>query len=80
MRLRSARETHQAVSSQEVRDDLSIDVVHQTSRPLVVIRSIHQELLPGILVNEWTDLRTVYRHSGSKVVSYVCSAHAIEYN
>lgn len=48
--------THHALPSQEVRDDFSIHVVHQSSWALVVISSKYQELLARVLVNQWADL------------------------
>lgn len=54
----SFSDTHHTLSPQEVRDDLFVDVVHQTSGTLVVIACINQELLAGVFINEWTHLRT----------------------
>lgn len=47
---------HHAVPSQEVRDDFFVDVVHQSSCTLVVVSSVNQELLTGVLVNQRADL------------------------
>lgn len=51
-------DTHHTLSSQEVRDDLLVDVVHQPPRTLVIIACIDQELLAGVFINEGTHLRT----------------------
>lgn len=52
------RRSHHAVPSQEVRDDLSVNVIHQAPRTLVIIASINKELLAGVLIDEGTDLET----------------------
>lgn len=50
-------DTYHTLSTQEVRDDLLVYVVHQSSRTLVVIACIDEELLAGVFINKWTDLR-----------------------
>lgn len=50
-------DTHHTFSSQEVRDDFLVYVVHQPSRTLVVIACIDEELFAGVLINERTHLR-----------------------
>lgn len=47
---------HHAVPSQEIRDDVSLDVVHQSSGALVVVPSVNQELFTGVLVDQRADL------------------------
>lgn len=49
-------DTHHALSSQEIRDDLLVYIVHQPSRTLVVIACIDEELLAGVFVDKWTHL------------------------
>lgn len=49
-------DTHHTLSSQEVRDDLLIYIIHEPSRTLVVIACIDEELLAGVFINEWTHL------------------------
>lgn len=56
---------HHAVPSQEVGDDIFVDVVQQSTCSLVVVPSINQELLTGVLVNQGADLETT---AGSHVV------------
>lgn len=53
---KSSSDTHHTLSSQEVRDDLLIYIIHQPSRTLVVIACIDEELLAGVFINEWTHL------------------------
>lgn len=55
--LRESCSTDHAVSSQEIRNDLLIYVVNQASRALVVVAGIDEELLAGVLVNEWAHLQ-----------------------
>ena len=50
--------SHHAISSQEVRDDLSVNVVHQASWTLVVISSINKKLLASVLINQGADLES----------------------
>lgn len=53
--------THHTLSSQEVRDDLLVYVVQQAAGALVVISSVDQELLTGVLVDERAHLNTGQR-------------------
>ena len=53
----SSSDTHHTLSSQEVRDDLLIYIIHEPSRTLVVIACIDEELLAGVFINEWAHLR-----------------------
>lgn len=53
--------THHTLSSQEVRDDLLVYVVQQAAGALVVITSVDQELLTGVLVDERAHLNTGQR-------------------
>lgn len=48
---------HHAIPSQEVGDDLFVNVVHQTSCTLVVVSSINEELLTCVLINQGADLK-----------------------
>lgn len=52
---------YHALSAQEVWDDLCVDVVQQAPGPLVVVPRINQELPPGVVVNEWADLRAIQK-------------------
>lgn len=56
--VRTGLKPHHAVPSQEVGDDLFVNVVHQTSWTLVVISGVNKELLTGVLINQGTDLMT----------------------
>lgn len=49
-------EPHHTLSSQEVRDDLLVYIVHQASRTLVVIACINEELLACVFVDKWAHL------------------------
>lgn len=44
--------THHTLSSEEIRNDLLVYVVHQTSRTLIVVACVDQELLAGVFVDE----------------------------
>lgn len=60
-------QSHHAVSSQEVGEDLSVNVVHEASWTLVVISSINKELLTGVLINQGADLETRQQLTYEKV-------------
>lgn len=63
---------HHAVPSQEVRDNFFVDIVHQSSRILVVVTSVHKELLAGILIDQRADLETTENmRAGSQLIHYV---------
>lgn len=64
----SGSDTHHTLSSQEVRDDLLVDVVHQTSRTLVVVAGVDEELLAGVFIDERTHLRS----QGGKKTKVTC--------
>lgn len=60
---------HHALPSQEVRDDFFVNVVHQSSRALVVVSSINKELLTRVLINQVADLDSgvVSKYESNKV-------------
>lgn len=51
--------TYHALSTQEVWNNLSINVIQQASRTLVVISCINQEFPSGVVINEWTNLEGI---------------------
>ena len=51
--------TYHALSTQEIWNDLFVDVIQQASRPLVVISCINEEFPSGVVVNEWTNLQRI---------------------
>lgn len=51
--------TYHALSAQEVWNNLSINVIQQASRTLVVISCINQEFPSGVVINEWTNLEGI---------------------
>lgn len=53
---RHTHASHHAVSSQKIRDDLLVYVVHQASGTLVVVAGVDEKLLAGIFVDERTHL------------------------
>lgn len=68
--------THHALSSQEIRDDLLVYIVHQSPRTLVVVACIDEELLAGVFVDKWTHLcgcdenTSECMHTAAKLSSY----------
>lgn len=54
---RTSSQTHHALSSQEVRDHVLVQVVHQAARALVIAAAVDEELPPGVLIDEGADLR-----------------------
>lgn len=54
---KSYSDSHHALSSQEIRNDFLVYVVHETSSTLIVIACVDQELLAGVFINKWAHLR-----------------------
>jgi hypothetical protein len=55
----SPPDAYHALPTQEIRNDLLVDVIQQASRTLVVISCINEEFPPGVVINERTNLKAI---------------------